>query len=134
MGIVNFGIPEQETKWLKKAMNLTSVVEGGTYQGETAKKLSREFENVYTIEKSDVMFEKSRKNLGSIQKITQLRGDTRDHLPKLVAENDDILFWLDAHWSGGDTYGEEDECPLLQELVIIFKSAIRNPQSAIMQY
>lgn len=126
MGIVNFGIPEQETKWLKETMNLTNVVEGGTYQGGTAKKLSREFEKVYTIERSDVMFEKARKNLGCIQNIIQLRGDTRDHLLKLVAENDDILFWLDAHWSGGDTYGEEDECPLLQELVIIFNSAIRN--------
>jgi len=31
------------------------------------------------------------------------------------------LFWLDAHWSGGDTYGENDECPLMDELKIIFQ-------------
>lgn len=126
MGIVNFGIPEQETKWLKETMNLTTAVEGGTYLGGTAKKLSREFEKVYTIEKSDVMFTKAKENIRSIYNITQLLGDSREHLPKLVAEYDDILFWLDAHWSGGDTYGEEDQCPLLQELVIIFQSAIRN--------
>jgi hypothetical protein len=126
MGIVNFGIPEQETKWLKEKMNLTTVVEGGTYQGGTAKKLSREFEKIITIEKSDVMFEKAKKNIGCIQNIIQLRGDTREHLPKLASENNDVLFWLDAHWSGGDTYGEKDECPLLQELEIIFNSAIRN--------
>jgi hypothetical protein len=29
------------------------------------------------------------------------------------------MFWLDAHWSGGETYGENDECPLLEELAII---------------
>ena len=126
MGIVNFGIPEHETRWLKEKINLTTVVEGGTYQGGTAKKLSKEFKNVYTIEKSDVMFEKAKQNIGSIQNITQLRGDTRDHLPSLVSQNDNILFWLDAHWSGGDTYGEQDECPLLQELEIIFSSSMKN--------
>ena len=50
-----------------------------------------------------------------------LKGDTRDHLKQILTENDDILFWLDAHWSGGETYGEEDECPLLEELGLIFK-------------
>jgi hypothetical protein len=29
------------------------------------------------------------------------------------------LFWLDAHWSGGETFGEEDECPLLDEIAVI---------------
>lgn len=126
MGIVNFGIPEQETRWLKEKMNLTTVVEGGTYQGGTAKKLSKEFQKVYTIEKSDLMFEKAKENIGSIRNITQLRGDTREHLPSLASQNDNILFWLDAHWSGGDTYGEQDECPLLQELEIIFSSPMKN--------
>lgn len=126
MGIVNFGIPKQETRWIKEKMNLTTVIEGGTYQGGTAKKLSKEFKNVYTIEKSDVMFEKAKQNMGSIQNITQLRGDTRDHLLSLASQNDNILFWLDAHWSGGDTYGEQDECPLLQELEIIFSSPMKN--------
>lgn len=123
---MRFGIPEQETRWLKEKINLTTVIEGGTYQGETAKRLSSDFAKVFTIEKSEVMFEEAKKNIGDIQNITQLRGDTRNHLPKLVSENDDILFWLDAHWSGGDTYGEQDECPLLQELGIIFGSNMKN--------
>lgn len=126
MGIVNFGIPEQETTWLKENLNLTTVVEGGTYKGGTAKKLIKECQKVYTTEKSDVMFETAKENIGAIRNITQLRGDTRDHLPSLASQNDNILFWLGAHWSGGDTYGEQDECPLLQELEIIFSSAMKN--------
>jgi len=126
MGIVNFGIPEQETRWLKEKMNLTTVVEGGTYQGGIAKKLSKEFQKVYTIEKSDVMYEEAKGNIGGIPNITQLRGDTREHLPKIAKVNDNIIFWLDAHWSGGDTYGQQDECPLLQELNTIFNSEMRN--------
>ena len=126
MGIVNFGIPEQETHWLSKSMKLTTVVEGGTYLGGTALSLSKEFQRVYTIEKSDVMFEKARNNIGEKTNITLLRGDTRDHLQLLVSDIDNVLFWLDAHWSGGETYGEQDECPLLKELDIIFNSPMKN--------
>ena len=126
MGIVNFGIPEQEVKWLREKMGLNTVVEGGTFYGGTAQSLSKEFEMVYTIEKSDVMFEIAKDRLGSLPNIRQLHGDTREHLPKIVSESDNILFWLDAHWSGGETYGEHDECPLLAELDIIFHSQMNN--------
>jgi hypothetical protein len=126
MGIVNFGIPEQEMQWLKRRMKLTTAVEGGSYLGGTALNMSKEFVTVFTIEKSDVMFRKAKKKIGDIPNITQLCGDTRDHLPKIVSETDSILFWLDAHWSGGETYGKQDECPLLRELDIIFSSAMRN--------
>jgi hypothetical protein len=50
-----------------------------------------------------------------------LKGDTREHLDSIMKNNDNLLFWLDAHWSGGETYGKEDECPLIEELEIIFK-------------
>ena len=72
------------------------------------------------------MFEKARNNIGEKTNITLLRGDTRDHLQLLVSDIDNVLFWLDAHWSGGETYGEQDECPLLKELDIIFNSPMKN--------
>ena len=34
----------------------------------------------------------------------------------IVPANMVIVFWLDGHWSGGVTAGEDDECPLLDEL------------------
>jgi hypothetical protein len=126
MGVVNFGVPEPEMRWLKKKLKLTTAVEGGTYKGGTALRLCTQFAKVYTIEKSDVMFEKAKKNIGNIQNITQLIGDTRTHLPVIASQADNILFWLDAHWSGGETYGDEDECPLLQEMDIIFRSSVKN--------
>jgi hypothetical protein len=33
--------------------------------------------------------------------------------------NSSALFWLDAHWSGGNTYGQSDTCPILDEIEII---------------
>lgn len=120
MGLINFGVPEKETEFLRTSMGLDVFVEGGTYKGGTAKNMSDKFRKVYTIEKSDVMFNEARQNLKDISNITMLNGDTREHLKSLLENNDNILFWLDAHWSGGDTYGEEDECPLIEELEIIF--------------
>ena len=38
MGLVNFGVPEKETEYLKNRMKLDLFVEGGTYKGETAKR------------------------------------------------------------------------------------------------
>lgn len=120
MGLINFGAPEKETEFLKKSLGLDVFVEGGTYKGGTAKKMSDSFRKVYTIEKSEIMHETAKENLKDIHNITMLKGDTREHLSKILDNNDNILFWLDAHWSGGDTYGEEDECPLIEELEIIF--------------
>ncbi len=123
MGSVNFGVPEKEAEYLKKILNLEVFVEGGTYHGGTAKKMSENFSKVLTIEKSDEMFTKAKKNLKDIPNITMLKGDTRDYLQKVLEGNNNILFWLDAHWSGGETYGQDDECPLIEELEIIFNSS-----------
>jgi hypothetical protein len=121
MGSINFGVPEEETEFLKHIMKLDVFVEGGTYKGDTAKSMGEKFKKIYTIEKSDVMFEIAKENLKDAINITLLKGDTREHLDSIMENNENILFWLDAHWSGGDTYGEEDECPLIEELEIIFK-------------
>jgi hypothetical protein len=121
MGLINFGVPEEEIEFLKHIMKLDVFVEGGTYKGGTAKSMGEKFRKIYTIEKSDIMFEIAKENLKDTNNITLLKGDTREHLDSIIANNENILFWLDAHWSGGDTYGEEDECPLIEELDIIFK-------------
>jgi len=120
MGLVNFGVPEKEVEFLKKKMNLDVFVEGGAYKGNTAKNMSKVFNKVYTIEKSSVMHDIAKKNLKEIDNVTLLKGDTRKHLNSIINVNNNILFWLDAHWSGGDTYGKGDECPLIEELKNIF--------------
>jgi hypothetical protein len=114
-------VPEKEVEYLNNKFKMEVFVEGGTYKGRTAKKMSDQFNKVYTIEKSDAMFSLAAQNLKGINNVSLLKGDTRNHLNKILENNDNILFWLDAHWSGGETYGENDECPLLEELSIIFR-------------
>lgn len=106
--------------FLRQQVKLDVFVEGGTFSGGTARKMSRHFPLVYTIENSHRMHKIARENI--IEKnVILLKGDTRDYLPEILDKTDNILFWLDAHWSGGETYGNNDECPLLEELEIIFR-------------
>lgn len=124
MGIVNPGTPDTHINFLKNEMNLDVFFEGGTYTGASAIRMSKIFERVITVEKSPIMHARAARNIGKagVDNIVLLKGDTRDHLKKFLAQNDNILFWLDAHWSGGHTYGEGDECPLIQELKLIFST------------
>jgi hypothetical protein len=123
MGSVHFGAPEREILYLIEAMRLSVFFEGGTYKGGTALKASKMVDKVITVERSDVIFAIARSAIGNVGNISMLKGDTRTHLQPVLESNDNILFWLDAHWSGGETYGETDECPLLEELRIIFSNS-----------
>ena len=49
MGLINFGAPEEIVAFLKDIMKLDIFVEGGTYKGDTAKRMSTKFRKVYTI-------------------------------------------------------------------------------------
>lgn len=126
MGVINFGIPQAEAVYLKNKLGLSFAIEGGTFLGGTARFLAAEFDSVYTIEKSDVMYAEAKRNLLGVANVDLLQGDTREHLEAISAVKDNCLFWLDSHWSGGDTYGEGDECPLLEELKVLFASPMQN--------
>lgn len=122
MGLHRFGAPWDEIRYLAGEMSLQVFVEGGTFKGETAREASRHFAQVITIERSDAMYEVARGALSAYGNVRLVKGDTREHLPAIAASSDRVLYWLDAHWSGGDTYGRGDECPLLDELRTIFAS------------
>lgn len=129
MGIVRFGMPQREVLFLKNQLNLNVFVEGGTYTGGTATAAASVFANVFTIEKSNEMYEIAKKNISGIKNIVLLKGDSREHIKNITQNHDGILYWLDAHWSGGATYGKNDECPLIEELEIIFN---QNKRCAIL--
>ena len=83
MGQHRMGVPEKETDYLRQNLSLDIFVEGGTFRGETAKRMSGLFSHVYTIEKSDHMYAEAQKGLQNYSNITQLKGDTREHLASM---------------------------------------------------
>ncbi len=120
MGSVRMGPPLELITALRQQFDLRSFVETGTYLAETAVWAASQFEQVYTIEHSEPLFQKASQTYKDVETIRFLYGDTRDHLMSILSQHETpCLIWLDAHWSGGYTYGHQDECPLLEELAII---------------
>ena len=120
MGVIRMGPPTDLIIRLKECSELNSFIETGTYIGNTAYWSSQKFEKVITMENSTKMHKIVTQKFGHVNNIEFLQGDSRLLLKKVVSSlKQPSMFWLDAHWSGGETYGENDECPLLEELAII---------------
>ncbi len=121
MGIVNQGIPKQIVFELAQLSSSTIFVETGTYRGSTTRWASNNFKIVHTIERSENLYRMYSNELSQIKGVTTHLGDSRDILPQIVRHihGQRVVYWLDGHWSGGETAGEYDECPLLEELACL---------------
>jgi hypothetical protein len=119
MGIVRPGPPEPLVLALRDALGADTFIETGTFRGATAEWASREFATVHSIELAEAIYQETRDRIGGIANLKLYLGNTRTLLPELIAGlQSPAVLWLDAHWSGGATSGESDQCPLLDELAI----------------
>jgi FkbM family methyltransferase len=127
MGNVRMGPPAELILKLKTAHALRYFVETGTYLGQTAYWASQFFEKVITIEFSKSLYEQAIAQYAHVSNLECRYGHTRSQLQELIPQLDaPSLFWLDAHWSGGETYGAMDECPLLDEIKIISQANVEH--------
>lgn len=118
MGNITFGIPKDIIGEMIKIYPVNIFIETGTFQGQTTRWAAKYFETVHTIEKSESLYQQYHQDLSEIQGITPHYGDSRNVLPEILKSIDDrpVIYWLDGHWCGGETAGEADECPILDEL------------------
>ena len=121
MGIVAMGISQEIVIELAGLNNSTIFVETGTYHGSTTRWASNYFETVHTIERAENLYNLHSNELAQIKGVTPHLGDSRDILPQILKDisGQKAVYWLDGHWSGGETAGENDECPLLDELICL---------------
>jgi len=117
MGIADPYFPKEIILELATIANANVFVETGTYLGGTTKSIASFFKKVHTIELSEALYEQTKDDLAQFRNIVSHLGDSRSILPHILLENNEnIVFWLDGHYSGGITAGEEDPCPLINEL------------------
>jgi len=128
MGAITFGIPKELVLQLRNIFQIDTFVETGTFKGETSTWAAKNFKNVFTVEYSSLLYETALKNLSKYQNIKCFFGSSPARLPEILSQlNTSAIFWLDAHWCGGSTYGAGDECPLLEEIALI----IQRPENHI---
>lgn len=109
--------------FLRRQFQISTFVETGTFRGDTALFASRHFPSVITLEGSPVLYERARIQLARCPNVQCIRGDSREQLSRIATQlQRPVLYWLDAHWSGGETFGQTAECPLLAELSAIYSS------------
>jgi hypothetical protein len=114
------GVPETLVLALRDAFGIDRFLETGTHLGGTAAWAADVFGQVVTIEASEELHRQATARLGHLLNVRFVLGDTRAELAGEIERlGGPAIVWLDSHWSGGGTYGEGDECPLLREIEIL---------------
>lgn len=102
-------------------------IESGTYLGEMVCSVRSAFDKICSIELDDKLYEKARTRFSKYNNISILHGDSAKVLPKILNHiKEPCLFWLDGHWSGGNTAKGETETPILQELNHILTHTVKD--------
>jgi hypothetical protein len=94
-------------------------IETGTLNGDTTFALEPYFNKLYTIEFSEKYYN-STKNRYSGNKINFILGDSSIVFESLLPNiTEKCIFFLDGHWSSGDTGKSNKDCPLEEEITHI---------------
>jgi hypothetical protein len=95
----------------------TSLVETGTLHGDTVWFFRNEMEQIISIELAPVFAAAARARFASWPNVTIVEGDSAEKLPDIVSLiSGPCVFWLDGHYSGGNTGRGEESCPIWREL------------------
>ena len=118
MGLFWMGIPHSIFPAIERVLGPSFVaVETGTYKGKTTKILAHFADSVTTIEADSGYYQRSKQILQQFNNITILHGDSGLVIESAMPSSQiNCMLWLDAHYSGGNTAGILNHCPLINEL------------------
>lgn len=110
-----------------KQFRLSEFIETGTHLGETTEWMAREGFDVITIELSGELYSLAKERLKRYANVQLILGDSAQLLPELLSRlNEPACFWLDAHYSGGETAKGKIDTPIMEELKAIINHPIRS--------
>lgn len=105
-----------------KDENFKFFVETGTNAGFTVNNMIPFFEKIHSIELSREYYKSACEKFKNNKNVTLHLGDSSIVLRDIMTQFDDnTVFFLDGHWSGGDTAKGDKDCPLIEELDNIVK-------------
>lgn len=123
MGAIHSSIDPQLVKMLTECLPLTTFMETGTFRGDSIAAVRGWFDEIYSVELSEPLHHQAAERFTGDPAVHVLHGDSPAALARLtgVLRSRSVLYWLDAHWSLGDTAaaGKTFQCPLLGEIEAI---------------
>lgn len=103
--------------------NVRVLVETGTYLGDMVYAMQGAFDQIISIELSPHFYKKAVNRFSGVTSTTILQGDSGVVLKQIVPGlKQRALFWLDGHYSGGQTAKGDKECPIFEELEAILSA------------
>ncbi|MEP6669625.1 MAG: hypothetical protein ABJF10_10760 [Chthoniobacter sp.] len=102
------------------AGKVSNLIETGTFQGDMVEAQRQRYARIVTIEIDHSLCAAAEKRFAAFPHVSVLQGDSGKVLPKAfdLCEGATV-FWLDGHYSGGVTGGEDADPPILHELAMI---------------
>jgi hypothetical protein len=122
-------VKQQILLGLAKRHSLRLFVETGTSFGDMVRAMIPHFDRIWTIELGDQLYAEAQKKFRDARNVELIHGDSGRELGRLLPTLDaPVLFWLDAHYSGGPLRGAtsargEKDTPILEELDHILGAA-----------
>jgi len=118
------GIRMNQFSWGQVNLIRPVFIETGTYKGETLENARRAgYGLLFSIECVPDYYTDACEKFKKYPNVTIWYGSSPDILPKIVTWITPSVFWLDAHFQGGDIKEQaykHGQCPLLAELAVIF--------------
>ena len=116
-------VKQQAIEEYQSATGFSILVETGTFKGDMVFAQKDRFEHIYSIELSQKLYEDAQKRFQQNENVSILLGDSGKVLQVLIKEiKKPAIFWLDGHYSAGETAKGEKECPIYEELSAIFST------------
>jgi len=119
MGAVNFSIDDSLLSMMREVLHLYAFVETGTFEGESVRRALPFFEEIHSVELSEIYFKKAVQRFEKEKNVHLYHDDSVRFLKQVQQALKDkaVLYWLDAHWCCADeTAGGTSQCPVLEEL------------------
>lgn len=104
---------------------LSTLVETGTYLGDMVFSLRKRFKTIISIELSSELCERAQQRLSDFPHVSIIQGDSSQVLPGILdGLKVPTLFWLDGHYSAGNTALGERETPVSAEMEAILNHSV----------
>jgi hypothetical protein len=119
-----------KARWIRHFQRLYSInvfVETGTCRGDMIRAALHNFKEIYSVELDEELHRFAKSRFARFSHVHLFQGSSDQVLLQLIPSlRERCLFWLDAHYSGGETARGELECPVLGELAALAQHPIKD--------
>jgi hypothetical protein len=113
-------VKQRILKQALRAHGLDTLVETGTFTGETVAALAPHVRRLISIELDERLHAAARARLAGFPNVELLRGDSAVVLPLVLADlRAPALFWLDGHYTGEGSARTEVDSPIVAEIAAL---------------